>query len=93
MLSGRLRDIKAQYGRNTIAVEYSGEPGRLTQIPGVQSYDDGGREARLRLEPAADPQRAMRAILERVEVSSMRLDEPRIEDIYLETIHASEPPR
>ena len=93
VLSGRLRDIKAQYGRNTIAVEYSGEPGRLTQIPGVQSYDDGGREARLRLEPDADPQRAMRAILERVEVSSMRLDEPRIEDIYLETIHASEPPR
>jgi ABC-2 type transport system ATP-binding protein len=93
VLSGRLRDIKAKYGRNTIAVEYSGEPGRLTQIPGVQSYDDGGREARLRLEADADPQRAMRAILERVEVSSMRLDEPRIEDIYLETIQASEPPR
>jgi ABC-2 type transport system ATP-binding protein len=93
VLSGRLSDIKAKYGRNTIAVEYSGEPGRLTQIPGVQASDDGGREARLRLEPDADPQRAMRAILDRVEVSSMRLDEPRIEDIYLETIHASEPPR
>jgi ABC-2 type transport system ATP-binding protein len=90
VLNGRLRDIKARYGRNTIAVEYSGEPGRLTQIPGVQSCDDGGREARLRLEADADPQRAMRAILDRVEVSSMRLDEPRIEDIYLETIHASE---
>jgi len=33
----------------------------------------------------------MRAILDRVEVSSIRLDEPRIEDIYLETIRASEP--
>ena len=92
VLSGRLRDIKARHGRNTIAVEYSGGPGRLAQIPGVQTCDDGGREARLRLEPDADPQRAMRAILDRVEVSSMRLDEPRIEDIYLETISASEPP-
>jgi ABC-2 type transport system ATP-binding protein len=93
VLSGRLRDIKARHGRNTIAVEYNGAPGRLSQIPGVQTCDDGGREARLRLEPDADPQRAMRAILDRVEVSSMRLDEPRIEDIYLETIRASGPPR
>jgi ABC-2 type transport system ATP-binding protein len=92
VLSGRLRDIKARHGRNTIAVEYSGDAGRLNQIPGVQSCDDGGREARLRLEPDADPQRAMRAILDRVDVSSMRLDEPRIEDIYLETISAAEPP-
>jgi ABC-2 type transport system ATP-binding protein len=90
VLSGRLRDIKARHGRNTIAVEYSGEPGRLKQIPGVQTCDDGGREARLRLEPGADTKGVMRAVLDRVDVSSMRLDEPRIEDIYLETISASE---
>ena len=58
---------------------------------GVQACDDGGREARLRLEPDADPRAAMRAVLDRVEVSSMRLDEPRIEDIYLETVGAAEP--
>jgi hypothetical protein len=33
----------------------------------------------------------MRAVLDRVGVSSMRLDEPRIEDIYLETVGAAEP--
>jgi len=32
----------------------------------------------------------MRAVFERVEVSSLRLDEPRIEDIYLETVVGSE---
>jgi len=31
----------------------------------------------------------MRAIFDRVEVSSVRLDEPRIEDIYLEKIGGS----
>jgi ABC-2 type transport system ATP-binding protein len=91
VLGGRLRDIKARYGRNTIAVEHNGGPDRLQRIPGVQACDDGGREARLRLEPDADPQGVMRAILDRVEVSSIRLDEPRIEDIYLETIRVSEP--
>jgi len=86
VLSGRLRDIKARYGRNTIAVEHSGGPGALSDIPGVQRCDEGGREVRLRLGPDADPQSVMRAVFDRVEVSSVRLDEPRIEDIYLETV-------
>ena len=90
VLSGRLKDIKARYGRNTIVVEHGGGPGRLHAIPGVQACDDGGREARLRLEPTADPQRVMRTVFDRVEVSSIRVDEPRIEDIYLETVGVSE---
>jgi ABC-2 type transport system ATP-binding protein len=90
VLSGRLKDIKARYGRNTIAVEHGSGPGRLNGIPGVQACDDGGREATLRLEADADPQRVMRAVLDRVEAASIRLDEPHIEDIYLEVVGASE---
>jgi ABC-2 type transport system ATP-binding protein len=92
-LSGRLKEIKARYGRNTIAVEHASGPGWLSGIPGVQTCDDGGREATLKLEVSADPQRVMREVLDRVEVASMRLDEPHIEDIYLETVGASEPAR
>jgi ABC-2 type transport system ATP-binding protein len=90
VLGGRLKDIKARYGRNTIVVEHGGGPGRLHGIPGVQACDDSGREARLRLEPTADPQFVMRAVFDRVEVSSIRVDEPHIEDIYLETVGVSE---
>jgi hypothetical protein len=57
----------------------------------VQVCDDGGREVRLRLAPDADPRLVMREVLDRIEVSSMRLDEPRIEDIYLETVSAAGP--
>ena len=92
-LSGRLKEIKARYGRNTIAVEHASGPGRLSGIPGVQTCDDGGRQTTLKLEVSADPQRVMREVLDRVEVASMRLDEPHIEDIYLETVGASEPAR
>jgi ABC-2 type transport system ATP-binding protein len=90
VLSGRLKDIKARYGRNTISVEHNAGDGRLNDLPGVQSCADSGRQTRLRLEPSADPQRVMRAILDRVEASSIRLDEPHVEDIYLDTIGASE---
>jgi ABC-2 type transport system ATP-binding protein len=88
VLNGRMKDIKAAYGRNTIAVEYAGAAGRLEGIAGVQACDDSGRHARLRLEAGADAQRVMRAIFDRVEVDSVRLDEPHIEDIYLEKVGA-----
>jgi ABC-type uncharacterized transport system ATPase subunit len=71
-------------------VEHASGPGKLNGIPGVQSCDDDGREVRLRLDPAADAQRVMRAVLDRVKVSSIRLDEPHIEEIYLETVAQSD---
>jgi len=86
VLSGRLHEVKARYGHNTIAVEHASGPGKLNGIPGVQRCDDDGREVRLRLDPAADAQCVMRAVLDRVNVSSIRLDEPHIEEIYLETV-------
>jgi ABC-2 type transport system ATP-binding protein len=90
VLHGRLNDIKAQQGRNTIVVHHGAGPGRLQHIPGVQGCEDGAREARLRLAPGANPQDVMRAVFDRVDVSSIHVDEPSIEDIYLKTVGASE---
>jgi ABC-2 type transport system ATP-binding protein len=89
VLSGRLRAIKAEYGLKTIAVEYAGAPGRLHDIPGVRHSQDTGRQAKLLLEDGADSQRVIRALLDRVEVCSVRIDEPHIQEIYLEKVGAS----
>jgi ABC-2 type transport system ATP-binding protein len=86
VLNGRLATIKAEYGRNTLAVEYQGSAGRFEQLPGVRHVEDTGRHARLALEPHADVQRLMRAVLDRVEVVAMTLDEPHIEEIYLDKV-------
>jgi ABC-2 type transport system ATP-binding protein len=89
VLSGRLSEIKAEYGRNTVAVEYVGQRDRLTDIPGVLASYDTGRQARLQLAPGADAQAVMRAAFDRVEVRTVRLDEPHIEEIYLEKVGAA----
>jgi ABC-2 type transport system ATP-binding protein len=88
VLRGGLAAIKAEYGRNTLAVEYAGAAGRLTGLPGVRQVDDRGRHARLALEPGASVPALMRAVLDRVEVTGMRLDEPHIEEIYLDRVGA-----
>jgi len=86
VLSGRLKDLKARYGRNTITVEHDAGAGRLGGLPGVQACDDSGRLTRLQLAATADPRLVMRAVLDRIGVASMRLDEPHVEDIYLQAI-------
>ena len=86
VLNGRLRDIKAAHGRNAIAVEYDGDAGQLDGIAGVRECTDTGHEARLQLEANADAQQVMRALLDRVVVRGVRLDEPRIEEIYVEKV-------
>lgn len=86
ILNGPLADIKAAWGRNTLAVEHGGERGRLAGLAGVEACDETGREARLRLAPGADAQQVIRAVLERVEVRALRLDEPHVEEIYVEEV-------
>ena len=65
VLRGRLSDIKAEYGQNTVAVEYVGPRDRLAGIGGVRACHDTGRQARLQLEPGADAQQVMRAVRSR----------------------------
>ena len=91
VLGGRLTDIKAVYGRNTIAVDYVGARDRLAGLAGVRDCYDTGRQARLRLEPGTDPQQVMRLVFDRVEVRSVRLDEPHLEEIYLDKVGGKRP--
>jgi ABC-2 type transport system ATP-binding protein len=86
VLSGVLADIKAGYGRNTIALEYRGASGSLTGVAGVRRYEDTGQEARLELEPETDAQMVIRTLLDRVEVQAVRLEQPHLEEIYLEKV-------
>ena len=93
VLDGVVADIRAGYGRNTVVVEYEGEgAGPLTDLPGVRRSEDTGREARLELDPDADPQAVIRAVVLRAAVQSVRLEQPSLEDIYLERVGAASAP-
>ena len=92
VLDGVLADIRAGYGRNTVVVEYEGGGGPLTDLPGVRRGEDTGQEARLELEPGADPQAVIRAVVNRVAIGAVRLEQPSLEDIYLERVGASPSP-
>ncbi len=86
VLSGRLSEIKSSYGRSTIAIEYSGPHSALEGLPGVRQVHDSGQGARLQMQRDASSQDILRKLLDRVEVRSFLLEEPRLEEIYLEKV-------
>jgi ABC-2 type transport system ATP-binding protein len=89
VLNGQLSDIKARYGRGTLAIEYAGSAADLEGLPGVSHVSDSGRSARLQMEPGADAQAIIRSLLDRVTVDSFRNEEPSVEDIFLEMVGAT----
>ena len=92
ILDGVLADIRTGYGRNTVVVEYEGGGGPLTDLPGVRRGEDTGQEARLELDPGADPQAVIRTVVNRVAIGAVRLEHPSLEDIYLERVGAPPSP-
>lgn len=86
VLDGRVADIKAGYGKNTVVMAFEGDGSFLRQLPGVASVQDTGRFAELRLAPGADPQSILRAAIERLKVSRFEVVEPSLHDIFVERV-------
>ncbi len=86
VLNGALSDVRAAHGRNTLAIQYDGSGDGLNGLPGVAKINDSGRSARLELEPGADTQVLLGALLERVQLSSFSAEQPSMEEIFLDKV-------
>jgi len=89
VLHGRLAEIKASYGRNSVSLEYEGSAGSLDGLPGVLSVNDSGRSARLRLAKSADTRSLLRELVSRADIRSFVVEEPCLEEIFLDKVGSS----
>jgi ABC-2 type transport system ATP-binding protein len=86
VLQGELKQIKAQYGKNNVQIEYEGDGNFLQQTQLVGSYNNYGNYVEVRLAPGADPQMLLRALAEHSRVSKFELMEPSLEEIFIEKV-------
>src|SRR5260370_9495484 len=86
VLQGDLKQIKAQYGKNNVQIEYEGDGNFLEMSNLVAAYNNYGNYVEVRLAPGADPQQLLRAVAERSRVSKFELMEPSLEEIFIETV-------
>ena len=86
VLDGRVADIKASYGKNTLIIAYEGDGAFLKSLPGVVAVNDHGRYAELKLGPTADPQAILRAAGDKLKITRFEVVEPSLHDIFIERV-------
>jgi ABC-2 type transport system ATP-binding protein len=86
VLQGPLKQVKAQYGKSNVQIEYEGNSDFLQQHALVGSYNNYGNYVEVRLAPGADPQQLLHAAAERSRISKFELVEPSLEEIFIEVV-------
>lgn len=86
VLQGRLKDIKASYGKSNVQMEYEGPDSFLREDGLVQSFNNYGNYVEIRMVPGADSQKLLRLAVERTRVNKFELVEPSLEEIFIETV-------
>lgn len=82
VLDGTLEAIQQRYGRDTLRVRLE-EGADVGRLPGVARVADYGRWQELRLEPGADAQAVLAALLLRGRVLHFELARPTLHDIFV----------
>jgi len=86
VLDGRVSDIKASYGKNTLVLAFEGDGSFLKSLPGVASVNDHGRYAEIKLGPHADPQAILKAASDKLKITKFEVVEPSLHDIFIERV-------
>jgi ABC-2 type transport system ATP-binding protein len=92
VLSGSLAKVKEGFGKNSLLIEYEGDGGFLSTLPGVARVDGYGSYSEVRLEAGADPQEVFRAIAGRLRVSKFEIVAPTLHNIFIEKVGATAMP-
>jgi ABC-2 type transport system ATP-binding protein len=90
VLDGPLSEIKREYGRNTIRLEFDGPKTFLDDNPLIDKMDLYGHYAELRLQTSADPQELLRAAIKTTQVRKFEIVEPSLNDIFIEKVASEE---
>ncbi len=86
ILDGRVSDIKASYGKNTVILAFEGDGSFLKSLPGVATLNDLGRYAEIKLAPGGDPQAILKAACLKLTITKFEVVEPSLHDIFIEQV-------
>lgn len=86
VLNGELREIKQSYGKNTINIEFRGDPHFLDTLEDVRVNNRSTNFAELRLLNGRDEQALLKQVMEHVAVNRFEFVEPSLTEIFISTV-------
>ncbi len=84
VLDGKLADVKAQFGKNTLQVDIEGDGGFIESLPGVKGVSEFNNSIEIGLNAEADTDAILKSLIEKVKVRRFEVMEPSLYRIFIE---------
>lgn len=86
VLTGNLRQVKKDFGKNTVLLEFEGDPSFLDHLENVRMNNRSNNFAEIRLLNDQDPQSILVKAMESVQIQRFQLVEPSLNEIFISTV-------
>ncbi|TVQ05603.1 MAG: ATP-binding cassette domain-containing protein [Balneolaceae bacterium] len=86
VLTGNLRQLKKEFGKNTVLIEFEGDPGFLDELTDVRINNRSTNFAEIRILNGLNHQQILRKALEKTEIHKFQLVEPSLNEIFISTV-------
>jgi len=84
VLDGRLGDVKADFGRNALQIDFEGDGGFIGSLPGVQAMTEFNNYVEVQLSAEVQPHEILKAVVNKVTVRRFEVMEPSLYDIFID---------
>jgi len=86
VLEGNLSQIKKQYGKNSVILEYEGKADFIYELPEVDGIDDYGKYMELRLKERENPQDLLLKVVNKLRINKFEVKEPTLNAIFIDQV-------
>ncbi len=86
ILEGELKQIKKQYGKNTVILDYEGDAAFIQDLPAIVKLDDYGHSMEIQLKEQSDPQELLKLAVGRIQINRFEVQEPTLNAIFIDKV-------
>jgi len=86
VLTGNLRQIKKDYGKNTVLLEFQGDSSFLDELDDVRINNRSTNFAEIRILNGLNPQEILKKAMQNSEIHKFQLVEPSLNEIFISTV-------
>ena len=86
VLEGNLSQIKKQYGKNTVVLDYDGDGSFIRNLSEIEKIDDYGKFMEIKLREGQDPQSLLSKLVGKIAISKFEVREPTLNAIFIDKV-------
>jgi ABC-2 type transport system ATP-binding protein len=86
VLDGNLRQIKKDFGKNTVLIEFQGDGSFIDNLSNVRVNNRSTNFAEIRILDDQDPQKILKTAIEHANIHKFQLVEPSLNEIFISTV-------